>query len=214
MAKTNSYSNTVILNSPNSPGQAAYAANLTFYPTDNHNLPFALPHVDADLVYAAPPVDDSQLSTYNTQNNYSPVGVLALSLKVLGTAITLGTFPQAQRVASASFVSNSGLLSVDLIAAIVNPSTDGEVGIFVAKDVGPTIGLATSSDVYDGILCPGGAAPAGIFSKRSGASFSLDIAPLIKQGTSVALYAVAYGTNKATATIAVSCILRYANLDG
>lgn len=210
----NSYTTTALLNSPNTPAQANDAANLTFYPTDNYNLPYSSPHVADAFAWGAPPIDDSDLAYQATQNAYSPVGTVTMALKVLGSNITLGTFPNAQRVASTTFQSNAGLLSVDLIVAIVNPSVDGEVGIFLCKDVGAVIGLGTSSDVYDGVLAPGGAAPAGIFSKRSGASFSLDIAPLIKSNTALALYAVAYGSNKATATCTVTCIIRYASLDG
>lgn len=206
-----SYRQLQVLNSPDTIQQAIIAANLTYdTPTEEFSgLDFASPHVPDNFVWGAPPVDDSDLSIYSTQNNFSPIGSVTLSLKVLGTQITLGTFPQAQRVASVLFNSNSGLLSADLIIAFNNLSADGELGIYIAKDVGPVIGVATSSDVYDGLL-----APLGQFCKRSGVSFSLDIAPLIKQNTSVALYAVGYGANLATSSMAVTALLRYAVLDG
>lgn len=212
MASNNSYSQTALINNPTSPQQAGAAANLTFdVGNDNleYNLDFGSPHVDSDFVWGAPPIDEMDLLATGTSNNYSPIGTVSMGIKVLGAAITLGTFPQAQRVASTTFISNSGLLSVDLIVAFNNQSNDGELGVFIAKDNGPVMSLATSSDVFDGLL-----APNGFFAKRSGASYSLDIAPLIKQGWGIALYVVAYGTNKNTSNLTVSTIIRYINLDG
>lgn len=205
----NSYTTTALLNSPNTVGQANQAASLTFYPTDNYNLPYSSPHVQDQFAWGASPVDDNDLAYVAQQNSYSPVGTVTMGLKVPGTQLTLGAFPSAQRIASTTFQSNSGLLSVDLAVAFNNQSDDGELGVFLCKDNGPSISLETTSDVYDGVL-----APQGFYSKRSGASFSLDIAPLIKSNTALALYAVGYGTNLATSSISVVCILRYASLDG
>jgi len=197
------------MDSPNTAYQATLAANLTYSDPKETNLPFGSPFHDNPFYWASPPVDDGDLSVYNTQNNFSPVGSVTFGVKVLGPAITLGTFPNAQRVASVTFASNIGVLSVDLMAAIVNASANGEMGIYLARDVGPVIGLGNTADIYDGIL-----APLGNFSKRSGASFSLDIAPLIKTNNAMALYAVGYGANLATSYIAVTATIRYANLDG
>jgi hypothetical protein len=198
-----------LLDSPDTAQQANVAANLLWWPQDSTNLEFGSPHAPDGFVWGSPPVDDSDLSIYQTQNNFSPVGSVTMGVKVAGPAVTLGTFPIAQRVASTLFQCNSGLLSVDIAAAIRNDSDDGEVGVFVAKDTGPTISVGSSSDVYDGII-----APLGHFCKRSGVSFSLDIAPLVKQNTSVALYVVMYGANQATSYITVTATLKYANLDG
>lgn len=210
---TNSYTNTAVLNSPDNVNQAIQSANLTFYPTDEDSLPYDSPHVQEPLAYAAPPLTGSSANIL-TRGNFTPTATVTLGLSVPGTQITLGVFPQAQRIATVLFANNAGLLSVDLAVAFSNSAVapftqDGQYGIFAAKDVGPTIGLGSSSDIYDGIL-----APVGNFSKRSGASFSLDIAPLIAYNTSVALYAVAYGTNLATAILTTSAIFRYVNLDG
>ena len=201
---------TALLNSPATLSQVLEASNRTWDPMSEQTLPFDSPHVQTSgFTYGAPPVDDSNVNYYSLQNNYCPIGTVTMGLKVTGPQITLGIFPQAQRIASVLFQSNAGMLSADLIAAFNNQSNDGELGVFLCQDVGATIGLGTTSSLYDGIL-----APQGFFSKRSGVSFSLDIAPLIKANTSLALYAVGYGSNLATSYLTVSCIIRYASLDG
>ncbi len=195
-----------IIDSPNTVQEALAAANLTFQPQEESNLRHDNPHDTSLLVWASPPVPDGGPS--NPNQNYTPVGEITMAVEVPGATITLGGWPIGQRVASISFQQNSGVLSVDLSCCIDNQSTDGIVGVMVAKDNGPTSNLAQSSDVYVVLF-----AYQGQYVKSEGINFSIDIAPLIKQSTAVAIYAFGSGTNLATSRVAASAVIRYVSLD-
>jgi len=201
-------SNTRLVDSPNTPYQSIAAANDTFDRANiNDNLPFPSPHTSQPFLWGAEPQDTFGSPNYSSAN-FSPVGSVSLALSVNGAGITVGVFPIAQRIASIVFAQNSGLLSVDTTVAIANQTAGNVMGILVAQDVGAKISLAQSSNIYDMII-----APIGNYSKRSGVAFSEDIAPLIKSGTNVALYAFCADANAAS-LISVGAVIRYISLDG
>lgn len=195
-----------LIDSPDTIAQALAAANLTFVPQEESNLQVDNPHDTSLLVWASPPVPD--MGQPGTAQNYTPVGEITMAVEVPGATITLGSWPTGQRVASVIFQQNSGVLSVDLACCIDNQSTDGIIGVMVTKDIGPVSNLAQNSDVSCVIF-----AYQGQYVKKDSVNFSIDIAPLIKQSTSIAIYAFGSGSSLAASKVAASAIIRYVSLD-
>jgi hypothetical protein len=130
----------------------------------------------------------------------APVTFAFVTTGVINTA-----FPAAVRVANQGFVTPVGIVSVDLATGILNISTDGIVGVFVARDTGPTLNVAQSTDVYAAHLCP--ALSSASF--RSGQTFADDVAPKIGSGVKMALYVSSAGTNSGGNLISAVVTIRY-----
>jgi len=155
------------------------------------------------LVYASPP---------------RPIGDIAVVGQVLsnisfGINVNDGSintaFPSMVLVASQSFDFQVALVSVSLCSSIVNATTDGVVGAFVARNTVATLNVNGATDMYVEHLVNQGLG----HSYRSGTVFDDSVAPVYAAGQSVGLYMCSAGTGFANNRMVATVTLRYMSLE-
>lgn len=189
-----------------------------------HNIPQRPPFPKRPLIWGAPPtgndpedVASSVIAPPAAAGNGVPavagLGTLSAALAPVTVAVnyTTGTintaFPNGVRVATQSFVTPIGLVSVDLSTTGVNTS-DAVMAIIIAKDIGANIDIQNSTVVYSVHLIAAGAT----MSQRTGLSFADEVAPRIGSGEKVAIYISSSGTGFATNVATAVLTLRYFSL--
>lgn len=114
-------------------------------------------------------------------------------------------FPTATKIAFTKFVTPVGIISVTLSTSLKNATTDGVLGVFVAKDVGSTISLTQNGNAYVEHLVEAGLG----HSMRSGMAFSDDIAPRFGSNEQMAIYLCSAGTGAAANRASGVVTVRY-----
>lgn len=186
-----------------------------------------LPHQAYDrrpLVWAAPPAvsksapgGDSVIAPPENARREDVSGLsrdirVALSSQTFSFNYTNGAintaFPSATRVAFFTFAVPVGVASVVLSTSIVNATTDGVMGVYVARNVGPVLDLSETSDIYVDHLVNQGLS----HSMRSGMAFSDDVAPKFGSGEGLGIYISSAGTGFANNRAVSIATVRYFNL--
>lgn len=160
---------------------ALFSRDLTF-----DTLPHTSPFVTEGLRYAAPPVE-WDADRQGGVSIFSPTSSFTFSIASDGSLIN-AAFPVANLIGSQQITVPSALLAVSLSYATLNVSLAGPIGLYVAIDDRPSIGVGGNADILVAAITPNGASEQRFSDIRSN-SFSLDVAPLIRANQSISLYA-------------------------
>lgn len=136
------------------------------------------------------------------------IALSSLTFSAIYAGAAAGTFPSFTRIASMQFAVPVGVASVVLSTSLVNATADGILAVVVAKNVGTTLDVANSSDVYVDHLVEQGLS----HSMRSGMVFSDDVAPKFGSNEGFGIYVASAGTGFANNRAVAMATIRYFNL--
>lgn len=173
------------------------------------------PFPQTPLVWGAPPGvgDEPSIIAPAPLTPPTPGAISSLSaaltaatfgINYLGGAITTA-FPNAVRVATLTFSSPVGIVSVALSSSMSNVTADGICGVFICKDVGAIVNMTMSTIEFASHLVVANAA----HSQRSGVTFADDVAPKFGSNERMAMYVSSAGTGAASNFIVALATVRY-----